>query len=447
MIPRYPIPNNIEIFAAFYKKHLKKFAVFRLGREIFFMIWPMIHRLWFEGQRRIHSQSLDCRYISDFFDPKQNWVQVIFPAWDKELAGPKFIYPNDFKVISQPIVRMKMPEVLAIKFKDVKVMGTTNFIFQEQMLIVPDLYDSEKDLCTAEIERIIEINLNCSRAILYKKASEYRSVDKAVSLLNQCPGNYAHFLTEILPKYIAIENDDNFKGVPILIDAWIAPVFFEIINFYNESGREVIRVNKWELINVKELIFLTETSYVPADLRTSFKTGKLPVPESSHYKFSKNAFNLVREVTHKKIKLSKSPKKIFITRTPGTTGNGRHLVNVTELEKIAVDFGYVVVEPSHLSFQEQCEVFANASMVISPIGAALANLIMCSPGCKVLGLSPFYDNANYYYFSNFMETLGHDFSYLLGEQVAEKNKENSIINKDYKISAQLFKVALEKFDS
>jgi capsular polysaccharide biosynthesis protein len=48
--------------------------------------------------------------------------------------------------------------------------------------------------------------------------------------------------------------------------------------------------------------------------------------------------------------------------------------------------GFAMVDPGQLSVQEQIDHFAAARVVVAPHGAALANLVFCRPGVRVLEL-------------------------------------------------------------
>ena len=99
-----------------------------------------------------------------------------------------------------------------------------------------------------------------------------------------------------------------------------------------------------------------------------------------------------------------------------------------------------MLDPAKLSFQDQILAFRGVEKIISPLGAALANAIFTKPGCKIIGLSPYYHNANYYYFSNFMATLGHEMYYVLGPQ---NDTGGHPLHKDYGIDIKAFSEAIE----
>jgi hypothetical protein len=66
----------------------------------------------------------------------------------------------------------------------------------------------------------------------------------------------------------------------------------------------------------------------------------------------------------------------------------RQVANAEPVEKIAVRNGFAVHEIEGMTVREQMRLFQNADFVIAPHGAAMANLLFCAPGTKVLELSP-----------------------------------------------------------
>ena len=78
-----------------------------------------------------------------------------------------------------------------------------------------------------------------------------------------------------------------------------------------------------------------------------------------------------------------SRRRIFIDRSDAPT---RRVANLPELQPVLDAFGVEVVRLSGLSLAEQAELFRDAELIIANHGAALANLIFCEPGTRVLQL-------------------------------------------------------------
>lgn len=200
------------------------------------------------------------------------------------------------------------------------------------------------------------------------------------------------------------------------------------------------------MVNVESLIEVTPPAYVPPEYRHFIENKELSVPDAAEFPFSAPALDMLRNAAHSATGGIDhgAPQKLYLFRSPESCGNTRHVTNIDEIERIIRKYGYVMLDPAKLSFEEQIRIFSNARKVVSPLGAALANTIFAPPGCQVLGLSPWYHNANYYYFSNFMGALGHTMYYALGRQA---DQWGHVFHKNYEIDLAAFNTAMEYLEA
>jgi capsular polysaccharide biosynthesis protein len=368
---------------------------------------------------------------------------VIEPASSKLIAGPKFLGKYPFKPIGVPVVELKMPRLEIYHLRNVAVIGGTNFICKDDFIVHPDEFLPDRDVCPAELNGIAKINLAARGASLL--CIQCDPVKKAVSLLGCCTGNYAHWLTESLPKLLVVDSVSEWDDYPLLVDAWIHPNFIKSIELFSKKHREIIRIKRWRKVNVESLIEVSPPAYVPPEYRQFLKTKELAYPDPAEFPFSSPALEMLRNAAHEAIGGVDitSPQKLYLFRPPESCGNSRNVRNIEEIERIIKNCDYEMLDPAKLSFEDQIRVFSNARKIISPLGAALANTIFSPSGCKVLGLSPWYKNANYYYFSNFMGALGHTMFYVLGEQA---DQGGHIVHKNYEIDIDAFQTAMRYFE-
>ena len=139
----------------------------------------------------------------------------------------------------------------------------------------------------------------------------------------------------------------------------------------------------------------------------------------------------------------KSRRKLYLHRAAKSVGQGKFIVNLEEVERLIYTHGFEMIDPINFSFDEQIAIFRDASYIISLIGAALANAIFTPPRWKIITLATFYERTDYYFFSNLMETLGHDLRYVLGPQV--ETTDGHISNRNYFIDIDALREALESF--
>jgi capsular polysaccharide biosynthesis protein len=78
-------------------------------------------------------------------------------------------------------------------------------------------------------------------------------------------------------------------------------------------------------------------------------------------------------------------KRIYITRRGSQK---RVLVNELDLETALAARGFTIVRPEALSVRDQIALFHQAELIVAPAGAALANVLFCRPGAKVIELQP-----------------------------------------------------------
>ena len=78
-------------------------------------------------------------------------------------------------------------------------------------------------------------------------------------------------------------------------------------------------------------------------------------------------------------------RKIYLSRVDSSR---RPVENEDEVRRLLTEQGFEILVASELSVEEQRRAFAEASVVVSPHGAGLTNLIWCEEGAQVIELVP-----------------------------------------------------------
>ena len=76
-----------------------------------------------------------------------------------------------------------------------------------------------------------------------------------------------------------------------------------------------------------------------------------------------------------------TPKRVLVCRS---LANSRNLINRAEMIEALKALGFAAIQPEKLSFDEQALTFAGAGIVVAEFGAAMANVMFCRPGTKVV---------------------------------------------------------------
>ena len=425
-------------------KYLYKYSIFKIARSYIRSAGNQFFKIKIKILHGLKGREYSLVPISSFIELNGIRSIIVEPRSIFFIKGPQFIGDYDFKPVGDAFVNLDMPKLEVVSLNNASVIGGTNFVFVNSNAVYPDDYIPERDVCPAELNGIAKINIASKTISIY--SDEGRAIDKAVSLLGSCTGNYAHWLTETLPKLLIIDSVEGFNDFPLLVDSWIHPNFVASIALLNKNKREIIRIGRWNSVLIKSLVEVSPTAYVPPEYRYFIETNNLNRPRSEDFTFSRTALNMLRDGAHNAVgPIPKvRQKKFYLYRSRESCGNTRHVTNIKDVERMVRNYGYVMLDPAKLSFKEQILAFSTAKKIISPLGAALANTIFTRPGCTILGLSPYYENANYYYFSNFMGALGHEMYYVLGPQ---KERGGHPIHKDYEIDMTAFARALNFLES
>jgi capsular polysaccharide biosynthesis protein len=367
--------------------------------------------------------------------------QLISGSVKIDFLAPRFFFSIKNLYLDSPLA-LTSREVRYRILENVVAIGRTEILNMENRIILPFGYSVQLDVLPIELDGEITFDIANKTAKLMNRKTTH-SLDEAIHLLGSLTGNYAHWVLEYLPKFIAIAKLGIPPSVPILVDDWLHPRFIESIRFYLKDDRPLIMVPKYSRINVKKIHFLDNFSYVPPIDRKYMMTGNPPVPSANRYHFSTLGIDLIRS-TSDLLPMGGndvSNQKLFLLRTEKTSGNKRQITNMREIVDLAKEYGYFVIDPAELSFEEQRDLFRGARIVISPLGAAMVNLIFAPKGCKVIGLSPRFENGDYFYFAILNSFLSHDFSYLLGKPSSNDSNHNS----NFTIELGEFKSVLDWF--
>lgn len=445
----FSIASTIRHTRKLYRTHLKKILIFRIIKYIALKIYfryPLffvkLSRLFF-----IENRSLKLISMTAYIKKEKVWFLNIQPQINSLIAGPRFIgkYPPEG---ADKVVSLIEPPITISRLTNIMVMGGTDLIFTKKFAIHPDIQDPNRDVIPAEYHEVIKVDaINASLTVGLQR--EPRHFKYAINLLGNCTGNYAHWLTETLPKLVLIDEQSDFKNYPILVDEGIHPNILLSITLLNKFQREVIEIGRWEAVFVESLIDISPPGYAPAENREYFENRVFPKPSSVFFNFSSYAMNKLRhaawDAADSVSTISNDfGKKLYLCRAKKSTGNGRLVMNIDKVEELISDSGFTLINPAEMSFAEQIKIFKHADFIVSPIGAALVNAVFLPPKSNILVLSPYHENANYYYFSNLMGALGHNMYYIIGPQVENTNSKDHIVHKNYSIDINDLQMALDQ---
>jgi capsular polysaccharide biosynthesis protein len=325
---------------------------------------------------------------------------TIFPARDQE------------NLVSHP-EQYIYPKIYVAEIINAMTYGGTNLILADGEVICHDLYDFNRDYTSEELYGRILIDQKSSRIRWLLHDEEPEPIPVAASFVDACALNYAHWLTEVLPRIALFCAEERFRGVPIVINAGLHKNIMESLFLLIDAKREIIALPIGKALTVDKLYTTSVTGYVPYGRRTSKLSGH------SQGIFSPNALEKLRNHLinlEQKTENEVWPEKIYLQRNSET----RKLLNSTEIETLCIARGYAVVETEKLTFRQQVRLFNNAKEIIAPTGAALSNAMFCKPGTKVAILMAKHADMIYRYWFNMLAPLQINVSYVFGNIIQNR---------------------------
>ncbi len=178
--------------------------------------------------------------------------------------------------------------------------------------------------------------------------------------------NYGHFILDALPALSVLQSAGALTSHPAIVpplSSWQTEAL-ELLLGEDEYGR-VSQISS-PLVHVDDLMFAS-----PMD----------------HFLHAPNhVLSSVRETMVRNVNLSPTGiERIYVSRR---TDDKRRLLNEGALEAALIQRGFTVVHAADHSIRTQIALFRDATVVVGPTGAALANAVFCRPDAKVFEIQP-----------------------------------------------------------
>jgi len=345
--------------------------------------------------------------VAEYADSRAFDSTVIFPSEAIELAVPRCSPAADAHIFGAAIKQHGLADIRAWSIERATVVGMSDLVVHEDCTLHHQLYDFEHDATSEELHSRALIDPLMRRITWYQNTHPADSIPAGISLLGSCTNNYAHWLTETLPKLATVDTVEDFRKFPVLIDAGLPANIRASINSVAGFDREVIEVNPDHPILVEQLIFVDQSGYVPFGPRDKSGTAV------RHGVFASAPFRTMLGRIRENLDDTdeSTSKRIFLRRN----SSHRMVMNERQVESALVERGYTVVEPEKLDFAQQVRLFSSAQSIVGATGAACANLVFAPPDSNIVILIAKHRQMPYYYWQSMAQAVGNTVSYALGE--------------------------------
>ncbi len=247
---------------------------------------------------------------------------------------------------------------------DVKFARISNLSIDDQLSVCVDKAGRVLKE-TASIAEAIDPGLQNAR-ILSSQASRQIIEEPVIHCFHRASPAYGHFIFDCLAPLL-IWRDVILSGrakilLPSFFPAW-GPRILAAAGFDIKSHVEII---KKDVAVCREVILSTAI-----DSRNCFR----PVPE-------------VRPLLARPLQAIRpsSEKMIYLTRRNQVTYSDRTIANEDEVVRALTRFGFAIVEPGNLAFEDQVSLLHGADIIVAAHGSAYGNLPFARPGSTLIDL-------------------------------------------------------------
>ena len=346
--------------------------------------------------------------LADFFETSKNSGIKLFDEARVDTPAPQVFPIEDQTYLISPHDHYVFPAVYVTEILKALVYGGTNLVFTPDEVICHDEYNFEADYTSEELWGRHMIDTKRMRLRLIQHDLTPDRVAVAASFVDAVAPNYAHWLTEVLPRIVTFCQLEQFRNVPIFVNDGLHRNILESLALIVGPEREVIALPVGRAIQVERLLVTSATGYVPFERRNK---GFI---DHSHGKFSPTSLKLVNETLDKLIdfpEVENWPEKIFIRRNSDT----RKLINGEKIEFEFARLGFAIIEPENLTFIQQFILFRKAKIIVGSSGAALANLCFSNSKAKIVIFIGRFEHTSYWYWQNMACSVGNRVNYVLGK--------------------------------
>jgi capsular polysaccharide biosynthesis protein len=234
--------------------------------------------------------------------------------------------------------------------------------------------------------------------------------------------NYGHWLVDVLPRIYLLKKSGWFDRV----DWFVVPNYS--YDFQKDSLK-LLGIDENRIIQGSDQLHITADVLIASTAPRGERSYLMP---AWMVEFHRESFLNNQLVTNKF-----SPV-VYISRRDGTT---RKVLNEDKLIDLLEPYGFKAYELSKLSFIEKVNLFFNAKVILSVVGAGLSNVVYCRKEAKVIEIFPevLVDTFNY----NLVKSVGVDYYYLICKSETQAKKLTKANNTDLTVDLDQLKEVLD----
>jgi hypothetical protein len=239
--------------------------------------------------------------------------------------------------------------------------------------------------------------------------------------------NFFHVMLEVIPKIIRLKEIDPQEKMVVLLNNAPNQNIKDLLNTL-AGKRPIIFLENLSLSKIKNLHLFSTPSFLPDD----------PIFDITKASLSCKSIPAIQENLLPFIKEESEIECLWVSRQGYAMENKKHGVftrdieNIEQVNKIIEHYKSERFYPEKFNWSEQGQKFRCAKRIVMASGSAVANLIYCKPGTRVLLMCK-NNGVNPALFFPIFEALKIEHAWVLGDSLdAQPHAQFSINEEDLK---------------
>ncbi|MEL6590062.1 MAG: glycosyltransferase family 61 protein [Bacteroidota bacterium] len=308
------------------------------------------------------------RYTRDWWEQEQQKphskanYQVIFKEESYE-REPPVVMEEDRDIVQNLKRHYQLQESFVATIPNGRTFTAGNIITPDNELLL----DLSGTILDRHWEYLEETESGLQLTDKFKKLPPVKKLrGKAVVLAIHAGSGYYHWIMEVLPRIKLLEEAGvSLQEVDhIIIVSKMTNFIGEMMDMLSIPRSKIVESHWYPHLQADELI-------VPSLIGNFFEVPKWSC-DYLHERFSDYIYP------------QQADKKLYITRR--NCGH-RRILNEPQVEAHLKSKGFEIVALETMNMPEKIKVLSQASMIVAPHGAGLANMVVCHPGLKVVELT------------------------------------------------------------
>jgi Glycosyltransferase 61 len=230
------------------------------------------------------------------------------------------------------------------------------------------------------------------------------SVEEPINFCYHCfHYQYFHWLMDSLPRvWLLQRRRAAVSSAKWLVGPLNTPMHVATLRLFDVRPEDCVWFEP-QVVEFKRSVHSVFRFHEPIGLRPSFNDGV------HHKGWSPDYLQELRDRAIARHGHPTGPDNLRLYVARGDSGH-RQIVNDSDVRALMEEFGFTIVTPGTLSFEQQVSMFSRARVIVGTHGAGMTNIIWAPPGARVLEFMPYsFGDPNYRFITQF---CGHQYSCL-----------------------------------